>query len=424
MGSGVGVVGSEVVLVLSRDARLRGTPLDGYVGFGTPRVVRHPDTREPWLLFTAWSDVSGLAREIWAAPIRDEYGLELDLSRAKKVATGSSVGVTGLASVDVFFDYVDEEWLLFATTYGGDPARVYVIVADKYFSPKTHYAIDTGVNLGDGGFSIESFENDLALIGFTAYGNEGTMFKLSSFTDRPPSIGVVGSYMLPPISLPDVHKMFSVGGRLYVMYETLDNTGQWHIHLAIGPYRAWQRVDAAENLGRFVFPVSIKSPIPYTSPWEKTSYGHPEYANTLKQPVLMFTSFRHCHWPGKDTGLKWAHEIIAFKAPFNYFADPRTWLPAIYIIDMRRASKNIVLDTAGASKILIYAYKQSASYNMIIRGGGDANHLANEDGYYYEESVVVDTAPFRYVIDPAPPYLGLKTSAPGNIGEIIIYLLS
>ena len=50
-------------LVIS-SALARGTPLDGYLGYGSPRVVRHPYTREQWILFTAWRDVAGQVREV------------------------------------------------------------------------------------------------------------------------------------------------------------------------------------------------------------------------------------------------------------------------------------------------------------------------------------------------------------------------
>lgn len=50
-------------LVIS-SALARGTPLDGYLGYGSPRAVRHPYTREHWILFTAWRDVAGQVREV------------------------------------------------------------------------------------------------------------------------------------------------------------------------------------------------------------------------------------------------------------------------------------------------------------------------------------------------------------------------
>ena len=58
-----GFVAGLTRLVISL-ALARGTPLDGYLGYGSPRVVRHPHTREPWILFTAWKDVAGQVREV------------------------------------------------------------------------------------------------------------------------------------------------------------------------------------------------------------------------------------------------------------------------------------------------------------------------------------------------------------------------
>lgn len=120
-------------LVIS-SALARGTPLDGYLGYGSPRVVRHPYTREPWILFTAWKDIAGRVREVWAAPIADELSFEVDLKRSKKISSGSELGVVGLNTVDAFYDYYNDRWLIFSTVYGGEQRRFALISLDPDFS--------------------------------------------------------------------------------------------------------------------------------------------------------------------------------------------------------------------------------------------------------------------------------------------------
>ncbi len=322
-------------LVIS-SALARGTPLDGYLGYGSPRVVRHPYTREPWILFTAWKDVAGQVREVWAAPIADELSFEVDLKRSKKISSGSEVGVVGLNTVDAFYDYYNDRWLIFSTVYGGEQRRFALISSDPDFSKVETTIVEAPLNMGDAGFSCISYEDDKALTCTGGFGLERSLMAVEDFTKRPfPKPVVVrktiGGSLLGDAA--DVHKTFVNGGRILMLTENLGGTGTWYVQLFLGPRGGWKRCEGSSVLGKWYMALSLRTPIPFSSDYEKTSYGHPEYSVELKKPWIMWASFRHCHWPLPDRGIKWAHEIWAAEASTEYFSNPRERLPAVFEAD-------------------------------------------------------------------------------------------
>lgn len=51
---------------------------------GSPFIVRDPDAYERYVLFTAWSDVNRVARELWICSTGDD----LELAHLEKLADG------------------------------------------------------------------------------------------------------------------------------------------------------------------------------------------------------------------------------------------------------------------------------------------------------------------------------------------------
>ncbi|MGC9148186.1 MAG: hypothetical protein ACP5GI_01910 [Sulfolobales archaeon] len=417
------MISGFIKLVLS-SSLTKNTPMDNYLGFASPRVVRHPYTREPWLLFTAWRDQSGVEREIWAAPVIDEFSLEIDLRRSKKISAGSSVGVKGLNTVDVFYDYYDDRWIIFSTIYGGDPKSLAVIYSDPDFTKIEASLIESPINMGDAGFSCISYEDDKILTCTGGFGLERSLMTIDDFAKKQLSKPVlvkksIGGLLLGEAA--DVHKTFVYGGRILMLTENLGGTGTWHIQLYMGPRIGWKKWGDQYSLGKWYMPLSTKIPLPFASDYEKTSYGHPEYTLELRKPWLMWASFRHCHWPQPDKGLKWAHEIWAAETSVDYFSNPREWLPAVFEAD-ETIEPPWILDTLGASKILIHVYRPRETHELVVRHGRDVGKLSVGDGRYVEERYVVSKEQ-RIVIDPAPPAIYIEPTDPRRSTGVMIYLL-
>ncbi|MEZ0290567.1 MAG: hypothetical protein ABWJ42_05705 [Sulfolobales archaeon] len=413
---------SRISLVASYSLA-RGTVLDGYLGFGSPRVVRDPYTREPKLFFTAWRDVAGQAREVWVAPIVDEENLAIDLRRALRIARGSDFNVTGVNTVDVFYDFYNDQWIVFSTIYGGDPKSIAVSLSDPEFKKIEYTLLQAPVTAGDAGFPCISYEDEKFLSCTGGFGLERSLMIVSDFTSRPLSQPTLLKRSLGGLSLKeaaDVHKSFIYDGRFIMLTENLGEEGLWHIQAYFGP-RVGLKGFERRALGKWQIAFSQRSPIPYTSEHEKSGYGHPEYTVQLKRPWLLWASFRHCHWAHPDKTLKWAHEIWAAETTTTYFANPREWLPALF-----EADSNIeppwTLDTLGASKIMIVAYKPIERYVLTIRLGRDVNKLVGDEGYYAEESYNIER-PGRIIIDPAPPAIYVAPSSQKDFRGLLIYLI-
>jgi len=407
---------SSIKLVLSKDSRLANTPLDGYIGFGSPRVVRHPYTREPWLLITAWKDVDGQAREIWAIPIKDEYELELDLAKAKKIASPSDVNVTGLNSLDAMWDDNNEVWVILSTLYPGQE-NIAKITTDADLNKKSAGLISISVQPNDCGIGFIPVDNGDGL-GIIMVGDKAhwvvpdNAINPSSLTIDT-SFNTIGGYDHEAI---DMHKLFSIQSQIILLSELQGYNNKWYIRLYIGPEKDWYKVGTNDMRGKYLMPTSLKPVIPHTHDYDIGNCGHPEFTTELPYATLMWASFRN--WSaGKN--LKWAHEIWAWHVPADYFNDIKKWLPASIVLGNDELGKPLY--TAGASKAVIYV-KTANTGDIDILESSSPYHIAYDDGLYTDTKETISSAGiYKYIVENPLPYIAVKASM--TIQEIGIYLL-
>jgi len=406
---------ADILLVISRDKRLENTPLNGYIGFGSPRIIRHPYTREPWLCITAWKDTSGQAREIWCIPIKDEYMLELDLSRAKKIADGTDVGVTGLNSLDLLWDDNNEEWVIYSTLYPSQK-NIARITTDADFNKKDAKLVSLSITPYDCGLGFVTFDdgNGIGII----MQNKMANWVVPDNPFNPTSINIDTSFNA--ISnydnmYADMHKLFTIGNQLLLLSELQGYIDKWYIRLYIGPDKDWYKVGNNDMRGKYIMPVSIKQPIPHTHDYNIGNIGHPEFSTELKQPVLMWASFRNWNLKGN---LAWAHEIWAWHVPPNYFNDPTRWLPAVSVINNNELGKPLF--TCGAKTITVYV-KTANTGTISILESSSPYHIAYDDGNYVTTTENISSAgTYKYIIENPLPYIAIKASM--QIDEITIVL--
>ena len=396
--------GPRVKPVLTRPM-VRGTPLEGYVGFGTPRIVLHPDTREPYMVFTAWRDPQGLEREVWVTPTNRD--LDLDLRSARRIATGADAGVKGLNTVDLVWDDGNEEWLIFSTRYPVDRFAT-VVRTDRDFVVKGIELLELHTDPGDGGFPCIVANNGKALC--SAGLGRKELALLEGVSQRPlkkPRGLGFNAVSLHGVRDIDVHKLFTVNGSLYMLAELRQGTNTWSVRLFIGPESGWY--DAG---GRFLLPVSLRSPIPASYDYEVGNVGHPEYASQLSEPALLWASFRCWNLGGPRA---WGHEIWAVFVGRDTFADSRDWLPAVMEGDAGMVG--IPFFTAGARRAVVHVCTTRGARLRIVMGY-DVAALSQGLGDDVEEHYV-RPGTHRIVVEDPLPYMALSG---GGVERWSVYL--
>lgn len=411
----------EINRVLSA-SMVANTPLAGYKGFGTPRVVIHPDTGELYLLFTAWSDPAGQAREIWVAPI--SKSMELDLSRAKKIATGSQAGVTGLPTVDAIFDDYNNEWLLFSTVYPTS-ATIKVTRTDPDFNLKAIDSITLGINPEDSGVSGIVFSDKRVLLSY-GFGNNRRFAVINDITARPiqtPSqvgpIPYASYYRLHDL---DVHKLFTVNGGMFMLSEARQFSGIWNVKLFIGPDKDFHFVGANSMLGRYLMPVSLINPIPHSEDYRVGNVGHPEYASVGSSAWLMWATFPHSNLGG---GRAWNHEIWGAIVSRDYFTDYKKWLPLA--MSSGDAARGVPFFTGGARRAIIMVQVTltpgAVQSTITIRESPGPFHIAYNTGNEVKTDFnVTASGTYKFVIDGILPYMAISRDANSTINEFTVYL--
>jgi hypothetical protein len=400
----------------------------GAIGVGSPFIIRDLDTYQAYMLFTAWSDITGNARQIWVAPISED--LVVDVSKAKKIADGSLFGVTGLNTVHAYWDDYNAQWVLFATFYGGTASNVAgVIFTDQDFNvvgkqTLTFTMVDgTAPNLLDAGVCPVPLYNKrvLLLAGFERYKG---IYLLSDGTARPlptPSqLNASGStpYGLIPTyyrGSADVHQLLLLNQGLVILCEHTEFRNQWFIQVFYGPEKDWN-VGTSWVIPHFVAPIPPPFPMHFTE--VVGNIGHPHYTNYLKEPLLFFIRSPTWNFGGRRA---WAHDIWAMRIDPDYVFNPRgKVLVASETTSIYSLVSTMPIPTFGARRAIIYLFGVSASGTLTVTESTGPYHIRAQTGTIYQTTYSVNSGANKIVIDNPAPYISLGLNV--SLSEWAVFL--
>jgi hypothetical protein len=406
--------------------------LPNCIGVGTPFIVRDLDTDQPYMLFTAWNDVNGLARQIWVAPIDED--LIVDTSKAKKIADGRLFNVTGLNTVHAYWDDFNNQWVLFSTFYGGPAGNVAgAVFVDSNFNVRGSQTLTftkadgTSVDLGDAGISPVPLYNKAVLLSAGAAGDRG-LFLLSDGTRRPLSnpsqinYATVGEVNKPFRIAPtyflyniDVHQLLLLDQGLVMLSELTQYRNQWFIQVYYGAEKDWF-IGTTVVPTFFVAPISPPFPIHFTD--VVGNIGHPHYTNLLKEPYLFFARFPTWNWGGNRA---WAHDIWVARIDPNYLFSPRGKVLVANGGQEPYTHPNLIpIPTFGARTATIYLFKVSASGTLTLTESGSPYHIYKSDGDYVQTTYSVSSGGNKIIINAPAPWIALGLDV--NLYEWMVVL--
>ena len=406
--------------------------LPGCVGVGTPFIVRDLDTYQPYMLFTAWSDTSGINREIWVAPIDED--LVVDVSKAKKIADGSLFNVSGLNTVNAYWDDYNEQWVLFSTFYGGPASNVAgVIFTDKDFNVKNSQTItfkkadNTDVPLLDGGVSVLPLYNKSVLLS-AGFADRG-LFLISDGSVRPLpdptqiNYAVVGNSNRPFNVIPihfrgsaDIHQILLLNQGIVMLSELTHNRSQWFIQVYYGAQKDWI---VTTNYIPFVFVAPILPPLPIHFTDVVGNLGMPHYTNLIKEPYLFFVRFPTWDWGGSR---RYAHDIWVTRIDPDYVFNPiGKVLISGGLTEIRDIPNVIPIPTFGAKKIVIYLYGVSSNGTLTLTESNSPYHIYKQTNIIYQTTYSVNTGYNKIVVDNPASWISLGLNVDLAEWDVVIY---
>ncbi|MEM4570445.1 MAG: hypothetical protein QXE66_03960 [Desulfurococcaceae archaeon] len=422
---------SEVFRVLTRVEMQK--VFSNCVGVGSPFLVHDPDTYQVMMLFTAWSDLAGNARELWIGDIDKD----LEVRNMKRLATGALFDVAGLNTATAFWDDYNEEWVFACTAYGAPKKSYgYFIFFDKNWNVKRTQVIDFEStfdtttftpNLGDAGIGTVPLDNKYLVMtaGFDA---DRSMWYLSDYTARPlpkPTIGNVyesNRFLLAPTYFTgerDVHQLFVYNRQLIMLSETRHYTQLWGFEVCFGPEKDWGMIGATPMFGKFHMPSATIFPhglVNYTH--MVANVGHPHYTSLLGAPFLFFATFPTWDAKGKR---RYAHEIWAVRIKPEEAFDPRKNFPLVACgyNEPYRIGK-IPIPTFGAKTATIYIFNASAHGALIVIESSSPLHIWTETTSGYSSRYSISAGNNKLIISSPAPYIALKTDV--DVKEWLVVL--
>jgi len=396
------------------------------VGVGTPFIIRDLDTLQPYMLFTAWSDVDGTAREVWVAPINEL--LEVDLTKAKRIVTGADFGVDGLPTVHAFWDDYNEEWVLFSTTYptGSDVA---VTFCDKEFNVKdkqtlTIYKADgsTGEDLRDAGVSPIPLFNGKLLLTAGYRGNRG-LWLIYYFTKRPLStpskvnaldttdVRMVPTYFAMGLC---VHQTIACDSGLVMFSALNDYRDLWYIQVYYGPEKDW---DVAGNFSPFMWVTPVPPPFYVHFTDAIGNIGQPHYTTYLGKPLLFF--MRAPTW-NVGGSRKYAHEIWATVVDPSELLNPKGKTLVTSGEDEPYTIGKLPIPTFGADVAEIHLYNVSAAGTLTIIESNSPYHIWNETTSRITTDESISAGGNKIIWNKPAPYIALKTDVDMDAWMVVL----
>jgi len=419
-------VSDTIEMVLSKNDMKSVFP--GCIGVGSPFIVNDPDTYQPMMLFTAWSDTAGLARQLWIADIDEN----LKVTNMRKLADGSLFNVIGLNSATAFWDDYNEEWVFAATAYGTPKVSYgYFIFFDKNWNVKSTQVLDFSQtvsgqtwtpNLGDAGIGMIPTSNKTLILS-AGYDNHRSIFYILDYTVRPlpnPTIGtplvVSGTTMYKAFLGPgyysknrDVHQLFVYNGQLVMLSETMPHTNVWRVIVEFGPDKDWHSVATSNMIGKYmlVTPISWSHGKMNYTHMTPNEMMHPHYTTLLGRPLLFFINCPHWKAGGKRA---YAHEIWAQSITPEYAFDPKKNFPLVasgpsepYYVG------NYPIPTFGAKRITIYLFGVATNGTLTVYEAISPYHIWYHTTSVYSTTYSITSGINKITIDYPMPYVAIKT---------------
>jgi len=434
------VIGDKIWRVLDRN--MMGNYLPGCVGVGSPFIIHDPDTLQPQMLFTAWTDLDGEARSVWIADIDEN----LELRNVRQIATPDLFGVTGLNTATAVWDDYNEEWIFACTAYGAPKTSYgYFIFFDKDWNVKSTQVIDftfdvqrtfptpsgppLSIDLGDGGLGMVPLRNKYMVLTGGFRGLQRSMFFIEDLTQRPlpqPGLGntdgtywfrLVPSYRDTAI---DVHQLFVYNGMLVMLSEVLHNTDTWHLAVHFGPDKDWSIIRSDVMLGRFMMPVALSwsHNLVHITHLVNNVMLHPHYTTLLGRPLLFFVTAPTWKLYGPR---RFAHEIWAVIIDPREAFDPRKNKPLVVSgdKDIYYSPHKFAIPTFGAESATIYVFGVATSGTLTIRESSSPYNLVY-GATYVESSEPISAGENKIIWDRPAPFISLGVNV--DIGEWMVLL--
>ncbi|ABW02213.1 hypothetical protein [Caldivirga maquilingensis] len=291
-------------------------------GVGTPYVIYDVRRDRYWLLFTGWSDPTGLKREGFVAPI--DESLNVDLSQLKKILPSSfpeQVDYTNNAVRGIYNTARDEFYV--TSTHGKD---AYILVFDHDWNLKGYRKL------------IEGFSKDsgVPIKPTGAYGSIRDAIAVTPIGDSS-AIGVFAIRSIDDLNTLKVEDWgelgrwgrgndvidFTLMPRLQVFVE-VDSPNRWVLQTYIGP--ALDELNSISDLANMgILEASLMPLLGVEDSF--TQIGHPHYTVMPDgKPKLLVASFRDTWSNRPDTKKEgYTHEIWAI-----YINDEVVFNPSSY----------------------------------------------------------------------------------------------
>jgi hypothetical protein len=410
--------------------------LPGCIGVGSPFIVSDPDTYQPMMLFTAWSDTKGLARQLWIADIDEN----LRVTNMRKLADGSLFNVTGLNSATAFWDDYNEEWVFAATAYGAPKTSYgYFIFFDKNWNVKGTQVLDFSQtvsgytwepNLGDAGIGMVPTDSKMLVLS-AGFDNHRSLFYINDYTVRPLPNPVIGtplvvkdstlykSYLGPAYYAHgrDVHQLMVYNGQLIMLSEAIAWTDLWRLIVEFGPDKDWNVVAGYNMIGKYmlVTPVSWSHGKMNYTHMTPNEMMHPHYTTLLGRPYLFFINCPHWNAGGVRA---YAHEIWAQAIKPEDAFDPKKNFPLTAEGINEPYYVNLPIPTFGAKRMSIYLYGVATNGTLTVYESTSPYHIWRQPDSAYSTTYSITSGLNKIAIDYPMLYVAIKTDV--NLSDWVI----
>ena len=318
-------------------------------GVGTPYVVYDARRDKYWLLFTGWSDPTGLKREGFVAPI--DEGLNVDLSGLRKILPSSFPEPADYTNNTVRGLYNEARDEFYVVSTHGKNAYFFVFNHDwelKGYKPLIvrDYVWDSGVPIRPTG-AYGSIRDALAVAPIDSSRAIG-LFMIRSIDDlsglKIEDWGELGRWG----SGNDVID-FTTLPRLQVFVE-VDSPSKWVLQTYIGP--SLDELSSINDLRDIMLLEASLMPLLGLDD-SFTQVGHPHYTTLPDgKPKLLIASFRDTWSIRPDTGKEgYTHEIWAVYVNEGIF-NPRNYSE---LRGLFNGSESKWIYVPGASRLMISA---------------------------------------------------------------------
>ncbi|WP_338604463.1 hypothetical protein V6M85_06490 [Sulfolobus tengchongensis] len=290
-------------------------------GVGTPYVIYDAKRDKHWLLFTGWSDLTGLKREGFVAPI--DNSLNIDFANVKKILPSDFPVKVNYSNNAVRGFYNEARDEFYVTSTHGDDA--YLFIFDSEWKLRNYKILikdlkkDSGVPIRPTG--AYRYMHDAFAVTPNADSSGIKLYMIKNIDDLEKitvdDFGEIGIWARAN----DVLDLTLIP-RIQIFVE-IDTLSKWMLQTFIGP--SLDEVSEADDLRKIgLLQGSIMPLLGLDDSF--VQIGHPHYTTEPDgRPKLFFASFRDTYTTRLDTGKEgYTHEIWVEYIDVSIF-DPRKY---------------------------------------------------------------------------------------------------